>query len=40
MDKVSPAVQEMEKGRLAEFVAQEQNYAQSIQQFEKLKLDS
>ena len=39
VEKVSPAVQEIEKARLEEYLAQERNYEQSIQQFEKLKLD-
>jgi valyl-tRNA synthetase len=36
--KVSPAVQEVEKERLEEFLAQERNYEQSIEQFQQLKL--
>lgn len=39
IEKVSPAVQEVEKARLEEYLAQKRNYEQSIQQFEKLKLD-
>jgi valyl-tRNA synthetase len=36
--KVSPAVQEIEKSRLDEFLAQERNYEKSIEQFQQLKL--
>jgi valyl-tRNA synthetase len=38
--KVSPAVQEVEKGKLEEFLAQERNYEKSIEQFQQLKLSS
>jgi valyl-tRNA synthetase len=36
--KVSPAVQELEKAKLEEVLAQERNYEQSIAQFQQLKL--
>jgi valyl-tRNA synthetase len=39
VDKVSPAVLEVEKNKLEELQAQERNYERSIEQFEKLKLE-
>src|SRR5690606_12856780 len=38
-EKVSKAVRDIEHGRLQEFLAEQKNYEQSIEQFEKLKLD-
>jgi valyl-tRNA synthetase len=39
VEKVSPAVLEVEKAKLEELKAQEGNYERSIEQFEKLKLE-
>ncbi|KAF1813777.1 valyl-tRNA synthetase-like protein [Eremomyces bilateralis CBS 781.70] len=38
-EKASKAVRDVEQGRLGEFLAEQKNYEQSIEQFEKLKLD-
>ena len=37
--KVSEALQEVERKRLADFEAEMRNFEESIQQFERLKLD-
>jgi valyl-tRNA synthetase len=39
VEKVSPAVLEVEKAKLEDMKVQEENYERSIEQFEKLKLE-